>query len=75
MAANTIEEAIVSGLRELPVDKQREVLDFIGFLGSRQRRPLKSLEGLWEGQGVDISEEDIAEIRREMWAKFPRDME
>jgi hypothetical protein len=75
MAVNTIEEAIVSGLRELPVDKQREVLDFVGFLSSRQRRPLKSLEGLWEGQGVDISEEDIAEIRREMWEKFPRGIE
>lgn len=29
-------------------------------------RPHKSVEGLWEG--VDISEEDIAEVRREMFA-------
>ena len=33
--------------------------------------PRKSLRGLWKG--VDITEEDIAEVRREMWAGFPRD--
>lgn len=51
MAANAIEEAVVAKLRELPEDKQREVLDFASFLGSQERRPLKSLEGLWAGQG------------------------
>ena len=75
MAANAIEEAVIAKLRELPEDKQREVLDFASFLGSKDRRPLKSLEGLWAAQGVDVSEEDIAELRREMWAKFPRDIE
>jgi hypothetical protein len=33
--------------------------------------PRESLRGLW--QGVNISEEDIAEARREMWGNFPRD--
>ena len=75
MAASAIEEAVIAKLRELPEDKQREVLDFASFLGSKDRRPLKSLEGLWAGQGVDVSEEDIAELRREMWSKFPRDIE
>ncbi len=32
--------------------------------------PRRSLRGLWKG--VDISAEDISEIRREMWANFPR---
>jgi len=31
---------------------------------------LKSLRGLW--RGVDISESDIAEVRRQMWGDFPR---
>jgi len=75
MAANAIEEAVVANLRELPLDKQQEVLDFASFLKFKEGRPLKSQEGLWAGQGVDISEEDIAELRREMWAKFPRDIE
>jgi hypothetical protein len=30
----------------------------------------KSLRGLW--RGVDISEADIAEVRRQMWGDFPR---
>ena len=29
----------------------------------------KSLRGLW--RGVDISESDIAEVRRQMWGDFP----
>jgi len=27
------------------------------------------------GKGIDISEEDIAELRREMWGNFPREIE
>ncbi len=33
-------------------------------------RPRQSLRGLWKS--VDISSEDIAEARREMWSNFPR---
>ena len=32
-------------------------------------RPLFSFEGLWAG-GPDVSPEDIAQARREMWRKF-----
>jgi hypothetical protein len=31
--------------------------------------PRKSLLGLW--RGIDITEQDIAEARRELWARFP----
>ncbi|MGH9798727.1 MAG: hypothetical protein ACRD82_00025 [Blastocatellia bacterium] len=30
----------------------------------------KSLRGLW--RGLNVSDEDIAEARREMWGDFPR---
>lgn len=33
----------------------------------------RSLEGLWADLGVDVSDEDIAEARREMWGGFPRE--
>jgi hypothetical protein len=75
LAVNPIEDALIAKLRELSEDDQRTVLDFASFLGSRERPLLKSLEGLWAGQGVDVSDEDIADLRREMWAKFPRDIE
>ena len=71
--ANAIEEAVIAKLRELPADKQQEVLDFARFLGTRQKRPLKSVYGLWKDLGISISEEDIAEARKEMWGHFPRE--
>ena len=73
MAANAIEVAVVAKLRELPVAKQREVLAFVSTLVPAPKRPRKSLYGLWAGQGIDISEADIAESRYEMWGNFPRE--
>jgi hypothetical protein len=35
--------------------------------------PKQSLYGLWADLGIDISEEDIDQIRREMWGNFPRE--
>lgn len=34
-------------------------------------QPRESLRGLW--QGVNITDEDLAEVRREMWGNFPRE--
>ena len=73
MATHIIEEALVAKVRELPAVKQFEVLEFVRSLESKPKRPLKSLYGLWAGHGVDISEADIAEARKEMWGNFPRE--
>ena len=73
----TIEEAVLDRLKQLPPDKQLEVLDFAEFLRQKgtgaPKRPLKSLEGALAHLGVHITEEDIAEARREMWGNFPRE--
>ena len=69
----SIEEAILDKVRRLPPDKQREVLDFAEFLSGRKKAPLRSPEGLWADLNISISEEDIAEIRGEMWKNFPRE--
>jgi len=75
----SIEEAVVERLKLLPPDKQREVLDFVESLQRKgngtAREPRESLRGLWAGLGVSITDEDIAEARREMWGNFPRDIE
>ena len=65
---------MVQKLKALPPDKQQEVLDFAEFLVRRiLPKPLRrSLNGLWSGLGISITEEDIAEARREMWGNFPR---
>jgi hypothetical protein len=41
---------------------------------SAPAKPLKGFEGLLENYNVQITEEDIAEARREMWGNFPRDI-
>jgi len=73
----TIEEMVLEKLRGLPPEKQREVLRFMESLKPSRgpKKPLGSLEGLLEDLNVDITEEDIAEARREMWGNFPRDIE
>jgi hypothetical protein len=70
----SIEKSVLEKLLKLPVEQQKEVLDFVESLekkaGSKGRR--HSLKGLWEDLGVEISPEDIAEARCEMWVGFPR---
>ena len=72
----TIEEMVLEKLRGLPPEKQKEVLEFVESLKPPgiTRKPLRSLEGLLEDLNVDITEEDIAAARREMWGNFPRDI-
>ena len=72
----TIEEKVLEKLRELPPEKQKEVLDFVRSLQENNGSPrkLRSLEGFLEDLNVDFTEEDIAQSRREMWGNFPRDI-
>lgn len=72
----TIEEKVLQKLRELPEEKQREVLGFVESLKKTDgpRRPRRSLRGLWADLGIEITEEDITQARREMWGNFPRDI-
>jgi hypothetical protein len=71
-----LEQAVLEKLRTLSPDKQQEVLDFAEFLHQKNphKRPLKSVKGLCADLKVDITEEDIAQARKEMWGNFPREM-
>jgi hypothetical protein len=72
-----IKKAIVNILETLPSDKQMEVQNFVEFLQAKNpiKRTRKSLKGLWADLEIDITDEDIAEVRQEMWGSFPKDME
>ncbi|TAE61620.1 MAG: DUF2281 domain-containing protein [Nostocales cyanobacterium] len=73
----TIEQAVLENLRELPVDKQQEVLDFIQFLKhklSAEKSHIKpDGETFWEmtlrfrermdREGVEFTDEDFANLR------------
>ena len=70
----SIEKSLLEKLHNLPVEKQKEVLNFVESLEKKagRQRPRRSLKGLWADLGVQISPEDIAKARREMWRGFPR---
>jgi hypothetical protein len=71
-----IEQAIMEKVRELPPEKQQEVLNFADFLHQKvtPKRPLRSVKGLCADLKVDITREDIAQARKEMWGNFPREI-
>ena len=71
----SVEQAILEAVRELPADKQQEILEHATRLRSERtpRKPFKSVKGLWADLGISFSAEDIDESRREMWKSFPRD--
>ena len=71
----TVEEKVLEKLRELPPQKQEEVLAFVSFLRERsEHKNRRTLHGLWADQKVKISESDVSNARHEMWGKFPRDI-
>lgn len=71
----TVVENIIERVEKLSVERQRELLNYAEYLEYKEKsnggKPRKSLEGMWKG--VDISAEDIDEVRKEMWGNFPRD--
>ena len=71
----TVEELVLEKLRELPPQKQKEVLAFVSLLTEKAQNGVrKSLHGLWAAMDVKVSEADISNARREMWGGFPRDI-
>lgn len=72
----TIEQQVIEKLRELSPDKQKEVLNFVDSLADKggPAGKFRGLEGIWADLDIDITEEDIAQARREMWGSFPRDI-
>jgi len=72
----TIEQQVLEKTRDLPPEKEKAVLDFVDFLREKTgaKKPLRTLRGLWKDLDIDITEEDIAQARREMWGHFPRDV-
>lgn len=72
----SIEETVLAKLRGLPPEKQTKVLEFVESLKQEasEGKSLRSLEGLLEDLNVDISGDDIAQARREMWGNFPREL-
>jgi len=70
----TLDQVLTLAHRLSPVDKVR-LIEHIApqieqELQASQNGPRKSLRGLW--QGLDTTEEEINEMRQELWDDFPR---
>ena len=70
-----IKRKIIMALDTLPAESLELLLEFATFLQHRVKQPYSAgrkiitLGGLWAGS-PEITADDIAEIRRELWAGF-----
>lgn len=71
-----IEEIVLHKLKKMPLKKKHEVLDFVESIQEKPnaKQPRRNLKGLWSELNINITEEDIAEARQEMWSNFPREI-
>ncbi len=74
----SLQAELIEKIKRLPEDKQLLVKSLVDEL---VRRPAESPDqpaqpwfGCLEHLGLSITEEDIAEARREMWGSFPREV-
>ena len=75
-ATKLTKQQIYKAIDELPPESLPEVAQFLEFLKFKQaqeqaipQKRIVKLGGLWKDQ-PEITDEDIAEARREMWSKF-----
>ncbi len=67
-----LKTSILSSLDELPAASLETLAEFTAFLRAKSSQTgpgIVQLRGLWK-KAPKITEEDIAEARREMWASF-----
>lgn len=71
----SVSESIIKKLESLTPEQQQEVERVVETLAdsNKRNRPRRSLMGLFADLNIHITEEDIAEARREMWGNFPRE--
>ncbi len=69
----SIEEAILEKVRALPQAKKSEVLQYVSSLGVAEQEPFRSPKGILADLDFTLTEELLAEARREMWGGFPHD--
>ena len=74
----SLQAELIERIKGLPADKQLLVKSLVDELarhpGGPQEGPPKPWFGCLEHLGISITEEDIAEARREMWGEFPREV-
>ena len=75
MAIQTKLEEILNATRSLPTEDKCQLIRYVtdqieGDLKTKQTVARKSLRGIWKG--LNITDEEISEARKQMWRDFPR---
>jgi hypothetical protein len=67
--AMSLEQAILEAVRALPVEKQQEILSHATRLRAdgTDKKPFRSVKGLWADLDISLSAEEIEENQREMF--------
>lgn len=71
----SVSESVIEKIQSLTPDQQREVMKLVDELAkaNTDKHHRRSLMGVFSHLNIHITEDDIAEARREMWGKFPRE--
>jgi hypothetical protein len=77
----SVTELLIQKVQALTEEQQKQLLEYIDTLPPARDKPgpddsaLPRINpmGLFAHLGVSISQEEIKQARREMWANFPRD--
>jgi Protein of unknown function (DUF2281) len=71
----TAEEVIFAKVKVFPPNLKEEALHYVEYLETKIQpiTPRVSLEGIWADMNVNVTEEDIREMRNEAWKNFPRE--
>ena len=73
MATATYDTVLREAEELSPEEQQRLATTLLQKLATQPPAPRRSLRGVLAHLGPAPSAEDIDEVRREMWANFPRD--
>lgn len=73
----TSEEVLLKTFKILPTNRKQELLDFAKSLEQKEavKKSRVSLKGIWADLNVNITDEDIREVRNEMWRGYTKDTE
>lgn len=66
-------DRLIHELQALTPENQAKVLQYVESLKSSSQPALRSLEGLLEEYQFHVTEDDIAQARREMWGSLPKE--
>jgi hypothetical protein len=68
-------ELLLDRWRTLPPEQQQALMAVATELVAHPPAliPKRNLKGLWADHNIDLDEQDLRDLRQEMWQNFPRE--